>query len=392
MPKKQKSGLYRTKIKIGVDAQGRDINKWVSGRTMAELEEAKRQARAYYIAGTGLRDDRLFGVYAPEWYRARKEPRLSDSSKASYRSMFNRYLLPAFGDRNLRAITALELQTWTNGLAGISNTQITLALTILRGVFSAAVADRLIAVNPAAGLLAPEPGKVHKRRALTTEERERLLRLIDALLRSDSREQEGVYLAILYYLGVRPGEARGLMWGDFDWRQMSVHIARDIDYAKKGDDMIGALKSDAAERDVPIPAALHAILYPRRELPNVLVLRGKKSGGPLSKSTAECMWLRCMIDMGLAIRREARIKYNDLRGEWQPLITPSYLRHNYTTICWEARVDQITAMHIIGHRDYRTTANIYTHLDAEHIAAARVEIEPVFAGNQKNKVAQKLHK
>ena len=47
MPKKQKSGLYRTKIKIGVDAKGKDINKWVSGRTMAELEEAKREARAY---------------------------------------------------------------------------------------------------------------------------------------------------------------------------------------------------------------------------------------------------------------------------------------------------------------------------------------------------------
>ena len=51
MPKKQKSGLYRTKIKIGVDAQGKDINKWVSGRTMAELETAKQEARAYYIEG-----------------------------------------------------------------------------------------------------------------------------------------------------------------------------------------------------------------------------------------------------------------------------------------------------------------------------------------------------
>ena len=56
MPKKQKSGLYRTKIKIGVDAQGKDINKWVSGRTKAELETAKQEARAYYIDGTPKRD------------------------------------------------------------------------------------------------------------------------------------------------------------------------------------------------------------------------------------------------------------------------------------------------------------------------------------------------
>ena len=79
MPKKQKSGLYRTKIKIGVDAQGKDINKWVSGRTMAELEDAKREARAYYIEGSALQTDQLFGAYATTWYHVRKEPRLSDS-------------------------------------------------------------------------------------------------------------------------------------------------------------------------------------------------------------------------------------------------------------------------------------------------------------------------
>ena len=40
MPSKQKNGLYRTKIKIGVDADGKDIVKWISGKTKAELEKA----------------------------------------------------------------------------------------------------------------------------------------------------------------------------------------------------------------------------------------------------------------------------------------------------------------------------------------------------------------
>lgn len=29
MPNKQKSGLYRTKIKIGMDANGKSVVKWV---------------------------------------------------------------------------------------------------------------------------------------------------------------------------------------------------------------------------------------------------------------------------------------------------------------------------------------------------------------------------
>ena len=68
MPKKQKSGLYRTKVKIGVDAGGKDIFKYVSGRTKKELEDAKREVIARYIGNTGLNDDVLFGKYAQDWY------------------------------------------------------------------------------------------------------------------------------------------------------------------------------------------------------------------------------------------------------------------------------------------------------------------------------------
>lgn len=391
MPKKQKSGLYHTKIKIGVDAQGKDINKWVSGRTMAELEDAKREARAYYISGTALRPDRLFGIYAPEWYRTKKERKLSASSRAGYRSMLNKYLLPQFGDRNLRAITATELQNWLNSLEGMSSTQITLALTILRGVFAAAKSDRIIAVDPSAGLDAPECGTPKRRRTLTDAETAAILRLTATLTRTEDRWQDGAYLAILYYLGLRPGEARGLRWDDFDWNANVVHIARDIDYAKGGDH-IGDLKTAAAERDVPVPAALRTILHPHRGLPNVFVLRGKKSGATLSKTSAECMWLRCMVDIGLAHRREQPRKCNDIRADWQPDITPYYLRHNFITLCWEASLDPLITMRIVGHKDYRTTANVYTHLNREHIENTRAEIESVFEDHAQNKVALKLHK
>ena len=67
MPSKQKNGLYRTKIKIGVDADGKDIVKWISGKTKAELEKARQEVIARYIDCTALNEDRLFGEYAVEW-------------------------------------------------------------------------------------------------------------------------------------------------------------------------------------------------------------------------------------------------------------------------------------------------------------------------------------
>ena len=51
MPKKQKSGLYRTKVKVGTDHTGKPIVKWISGKTQKELEDAKREVIAHYVEG-----------------------------------------------------------------------------------------------------------------------------------------------------------------------------------------------------------------------------------------------------------------------------------------------------------------------------------------------------
>ena len=394
MPKKQKSGLYRSKVRIGTDPNGKPIDKWISGKTKKELEEQRQQVIAYYIDGTALREDKLFGTYVQEWYHTRKEPFIkSASTAASYKSALNKHILPAFGNRNLRAITGMELQRWLNTYTGKSDTTLTQFMTILRDVFAAAVADRIVDVNPASGLRMPTVGEESERRALTPEERTKVLRLVDTLLDDPQRAHEARYLATLYYLGVRPGEARGLQWGDFDWTTDEVHIQRDIDYAKRGEDLTGELKTNAGNRVIPVPAPLKDILFPCRGLPTAFVFTGVKSGQPYSKSSAECIWLRLMRDLGWVERRDTQAKYNDLRAEYKATITPYYFRHNFITMCWEAGLDPLVTMRIVGHADYRTTANIYTHLNESHLQKARVKIESVFAQQEqdKNKVAQKLH-
>lgn len=379
MPKKQKSGLYRTKIKIGVDQDGKDINKWISGKTKRELEEARREVEQKYIGGVGLRDDMLFAEYAIKWYHDIKEPSLSPSSRASYRSMLNKYVLPQFGEQNLRAITASEIQRWLNSFAGKSDTTIALAATVVRNVFGAALADRIVVSDPAGHISLPKAAKERTRRGLTPEENEKILNLI-------ANHKHGSYLACMYYLGLRPGEVRGLMWGDFDWENNIVHIIRDIDYADKAE--AGALKTDAAERLVPIPAPLRSILYPIRGLPTAYVFVGTQSGKPLAKSTAERMWLEMMEDAGLYTRKESNWEHPDIRSRISPIITPYYLRHNYITMCWAAGLDPMVTMRIVGHTDYRTTINIYTHLNDDHLQRASEKLHEIFDAK---KVAQKLH-
>ena len=62
----------------------------------------------------------------------------------------------------------------------------------------------------------------------------------------------------------------------------------------------------------------------------------------------------------------------------RPTLTPHYFRHNYVTMLYEAGVDPLIAMKIVGHTDYQTTANIYTHIKEEMLKKATVDLEGVF--------------
>ena len=374
MPKKKTP--YRSKVKIGVDADGKPINKWIQGRTRAELAEARQAVIARYITGEALGDDRLFGDYASEWYRIRKEPFISASSRESYRTALNKHLLPAYGDRMLRSIGAMELQAFLNGFAGKSKSQITNILATLRGVFGSAMADKLISSDPTDHLIRPTARPTAVKPALTAGQRAAL----EEVCRT---HPQGHYLALLYYLGCRPGEARGLMWQDVDWSAGLVHIERDIDYKDHGNP--GALKNAASRRPVPMPE-------PLRGLPDTYIAHAPSGPDrPLSKSSADRLWLRLMTAAGMTVappEDDDKYEQYDPRHNLRPLITPHALRHNYITMCWEHGLEPYETMKLVGHASITTTMDIYTHLSETQMKKTAAKLDDMFAVP---KVAQKLH-
>lgn len=372
---------YRSKVKIGVDQDGKPINKWIQGRTRAELQAAREAVIAKYITGETLADDRLFGDYASEWYRVRKAPFISPSSRESYRTALNKDLFPVLAERNLRAITPLELQELVNRYEGKSKSKITDVIATLRGVFRSALADRILATDPTAGLVRPRAKPTAEKLTLTPEQR--------AALESVCRTHpDGHYLALLYYLGCRPGEARGIQWGDIDWDLRLVKIERDIDYKAGG--APGELKNRASYRPVPLPEPLMAILRPLRGLPDTYIAHGVHGADrPLSKSTADRTWVRLMEAAGLTVPapQPNRFDPSDPRHDLRPLITPHALRHNYITMCWENGFDPYETMKLVGHASIKTTMDIYTHLSEAQMARTAVKLDSMFAP----KVAEKLH-
>lgn len=380
MPKRKSP--YRSKVKIGVDSDGRPINKWIQGYTRAELAAARSAVIAKYITGEALTSDRLFGDYASEWFRVRKAPFVSASTKESYRTALNKDLFPILGDRMLRSISSTELQGILNSFAGMSKSKITDVLATLRGVFSSALADRLIDTDPTSSLVRPRAKPTADKLILSPDQRAAL----EEVCRT---HPDGHYLALLYYLGCRPGEARGLRWGDIDWELRRVRIERDIDYKAGG--APGDLKNRASYRAVPIPEPLMAILRPLRGLPDMYIVHGSRSGAdrPLSKSTADRTWVHLMSAAGLTVPAPQPNKFHpsDPRHDLRPLITPHALRHNYITMCWESGIEPYETMKLAGHASIKTTMDIYTHLSESQMVKTASKLDAMFAP----KVAEKLH-
>ena len=112
MGKKNASGKYRGRVQIGTEINGKPINKYVCARTKHELEDKKEEVRRHYIDGVAIREDMMFWQFAEEWYTLRKEPFISEASKNSYRSCFNKHILPAFGLRRDRPKFCVNLKWW----------------------------------------------------------------------------------------------------------------------------------------------------------------------------------------------------------------------------------------------------------------------------------------
>lgn len=343
MPKKQKSGLYRTKVKIGVDANGKDINKWVSGSTKAELERAKQDVIRHYILGESLQKDTMFGEYVQKWFTTKRNPRVGGATSENYRTMINVHILPAFGNRQFRAISAHDVQLWMDSFKGSSASKIDKLYMLIRAICRDAYTEGVIPRDVAAGLLKPLSEKKDDRRALTPEETACILKSI-----AQNDNQEGRLLAVLYYLGIRRGEALGLQWADFDFDEQMVHIQRDVVYVR-GKTTISDLKTKASDRYVIIPSVLCALLQPHAADPDSWLFQSRE-GDPICQSSYKRIWLRLMSAACL------------LDDSGKPTITAHWLRHTYATKLFYAGVDAVIAMWMLGHESYETTIDIYTHL------------------------------
>jgi integrase len=191
-------------------------------------------------------------TYADRWWAetvARHKPR----TRVLHRGYLDQVILPELGDTPLAGLTVAQVRAWYAGLDAFPARNAN-AYSLLRTILNQAVDDELIAANPCRVKRAAVKTRVVEPVALSAAQ---IRRLADAM---PPRWQALVLLA--GFSGLRFGELTALRPTDLALggeAGVSVTVARAV-VRVGGAFVVGAPKSRAALRTVPLPDALGPVL------------------------------------------------------------------------------------------------------------------------------------
>ena len=378
MPKKGADGYYHSKVVPGPGAKP----VYFRAKTLREFNSKRQEIIEKYRTGSEGRE-MPFVDLVREWWKVVKKPRIKEpGTMRLYDSIIRNHIIPAFSPSLMaRAVSFKDLQTALDKTAGMSSSRISLTRSMLVWICDYGVTEGVLSANLARSLRKPLPSDHDERLPPTADQ-------VRAMLAAAERDPCGLCVQLVYYLGLRAGEAAGLQWGDVDFVASRVYVRRTAKFSAVGDDPhVGGTKTKAALRWIPLPDELAEILRPLRGLPTLPILH-QQDGSAVTASWWYSAWYSISASAGLFAYADPDRPLRGRRPSGHPLVTAHQFRHNYATALYAARVDPIYSMRWLGHSDYSVTISIYTA--ARSLVDGDYPLDPSLPAILK-KVAEKLH-
>ena len=337
----------------------------VRGQTEAETLEKMVELLAALRDGRSIRNgDTLVEIWYQEWKRVYKVPSdLTRKSLKLYDEKYNKYIGPVLGTMRLRDVRDIHLQSILNEQRGMSFSHVTKLRMVMQEMFHQAYRSRLIAFDPSDGLKLPKNEK-RSHRSITDEERTHILEVA-------SYHPSGLWVLLILYTGLRPGEAAALQWKDIDFDQNEIHVYKAIESGTK---TVKAPKTPAGVRDIPMRQELRDRLLDAQGRPDDLVFPAP-AGGVRSANSLQRLW--GSFAHALDLHMGAKVQDGVItKHALAPDLTPYCLRHTFCTDLQRAGVPINVAKELMGHANISVTANIYTHRDQKVLHSNMAKLNP----------------
>ena len=224
--------VWKVEVTIGKDFKGTRRRSRKTAPTYNDAVKLQRAMLAQMEAGTlGTTTTGTFETYAEWWLENVKALRVRSTTLTDYRSRLKLNAYGSFGHRRLDVISSRDLQEWLVSLRkqGKSTSTINGALQVVRSVFEHAASEGDLAKSPASlvrKLAKPIGEKSAVQPPWTLEETRMVL--------SEAKGTKfDLFITLGVLFGLRRGEILGLRWGDFNFVEGSVTVARGLKEARE---------------------------------------------------------------------------------------------------------------------------------------------------------------
>ena len=336
---KRADGRYQKRVPL-INEYGIKYIKVVYARTLADLEDKVRRIISDNERGLYRNDDITVGQYTEKWLHDICG-KCADNTYVSYTYSI-KHVRETIGLIQLRELGRSDIQAAVDSFEDRPRTAQYLRMTIKR-LCNSAVDDGIIARNPCRNISLPKY-KAKEKRTLTAVE-------VQAIAAADLDAEERLFISLLYYCGLRRGEALALGRGDIDLKRRVLtvnHSLAFIDY--KG--VLKEPKTEKSRREIPMPSELVKLIQSYNNDSLYLFTRGSHF---FTHSVYVKFWARILRKLNEAAGGGA---IDRIQG-----LTAHIFRHNYASLLRKRGVDVKTAQAYLGHSSSKVTMDIYTHLD-----------------------------
>ena len=343
-PQRNKDGYFRESFWYN----GKKFT--VRSKTLRGLyEKVSERKRALEAGEIVCNHNTLVASWANEWLVTYKKNSCGHAQYRTYLGLIQNHIAPAIGSMRLKDVKPIHCQRILNDQTATSKSHLTRLRYTLQQIFKVAHDQGLIPTNPASGLVLPKCTE-GSHRAITDEERSEILKLAEV-------HPYGLWVKVMLYCGLRPGETAALRWRHIDLAAGVLHVEEAVT-SKVG--TIGSPKSRAGVRTIPIPAPLLAALTAAQGAPDNFLFTQPRTGRHHTEYSLYNYWKN--FKRALNIQMGATVYRNQItRSVVAEDLTPYCLRHTYCTDLQAAGVPINVARELMGHSSIELTARIYTH-------------------------------
>ena len=277
-----------------------------------------------------------------ETYKADMRPRIRENTWNTKEYIIRDKILPYFKGKKLNEITPADILSWqamlltgTSATSGkkYSKTYLRTINNILASIFNHAVRFYRLESNPM-----HKTGKIG---SATADEmkfwtKDEYIRFSEAIM---DKPKSYMIFELLYWCGIREGEALALTPDDFDFKKHLLTINKSYQRINK-QDVITPPKTEKSNRVIVMPDFLN------EEVREYILLEGYESGErifPLSKS-----FLHHEMDRGSEAAGVKRIRIHDLR-------------HSHVSLLIELGFNALAIANRVGHETTDITYR-YAHM------------------------------